>query len=85
MRQCMMHPHVAQFRETFRTRAGLAIVMEYASGGDLRCATVRGALLRSESRPAMPCVALQMCHLRVLSKQGWHLLRTRLGLKPFIQ
>lgn len=36
MRQCMMHPHVAQFRETFRTRAGLAIVMEYASGGDLR-------------------------------------------------
>ena len=32
----MMHPHVAQFQEVFSTKEGLAIVMEYAPGGDLR-------------------------------------------------
>ena len=39
-RQCLMHPHIVQFRESFLTRDSLAVVMEFASGGDLRSASL---------------------------------------------
>lgn len=36
-RQCLMHPHIIQLREAVVTDdLGLAIIMEYAPGGDLR-------------------------------------------------
>lgn len=35
-RSCLMHPHVIQFKEAFLMPSRLAIVMEFAAGGDLR-------------------------------------------------
>lgn len=34
-RLCFHHPHIVQFREVFLTAEHLAIVSEYAAGGDL--------------------------------------------------
>lgn len=34
-RLCVAHPNIVQFREIFLTTKHLAIVMEYASGGDM--------------------------------------------------
>jgi serine/threonine-protein kinase SRK2 len=34
-RLCMAHPNIVQFREIFLTHKHLAIVMEYANGGDM--------------------------------------------------
>lgn len=34
-RLCLHHPHIIQFREVFLTADHLAIVSEYAAGGDL--------------------------------------------------
>ena len=34
-RLCVAHPNIAQFREVFLTPSHLAIVMEFAAGGDM--------------------------------------------------
>ena len=34
-RLCVAHPHIVQFRELFLTDSHLAIVMEFAAGGDM--------------------------------------------------
>lgn len=34
-RLCVVHPNIVQFREVFLTPVHLAIVMEYAAGGDM--------------------------------------------------
>lgn len=34
-RLCVVHPNIVQFRECFLTSQYLAIVMEYAAGGDM--------------------------------------------------
>ena len=34
-RLCVAHPHIVQFRELFLTQSHLAIVMEFAAGGDM--------------------------------------------------
>ncbi|KAL3135204.1 hypothetical protein ABBQ38_006288 [Trebouxia sp. C0009 RCD-2024] len=47
----LMHPHIVQFKEVFVTSQYLAIVMEYAAGGDMFEHVVRkGYLKESEAR-----------------------------------
>jgi hypothetical protein len=36
-RQCLMHPHIIQFREAFCTEQHIGVVMEYLAGSDMRC------------------------------------------------
>ena len=36
-RQCLMHPHIIQFREAFCTDEHIGVVMEYLAGSDMRC------------------------------------------------
>jgi len=35
-RQCLMHPHIVQFREAFCTDSQVGVVMEYLPGSDMR-------------------------------------------------
>lgn len=51
-RLCSAHPHIVRFQELFLTPRYLAIVMEYASGGDLFEYTLRseGHLSEDEAR-----------------------------------
>lgn len=35
-RQCLMHPHIIQFREAFCTDNSVGVVMEYLAGNDMR-------------------------------------------------
>jgi len=56
-RQCLMHPHIIQLREAVVTDdLGLAIIMEYAPGGDLRFTFYLTS--SPHSNPLNPCPPL---------------------------
>lgn len=56
-RQCLMHPHIIQLREAVVTDdLGLAIIMEYAPGGDLRFTFYLTS--SPHSNPLNPCTPL---------------------------
>eukprot|EP01023_Acetabularia_acetabulum_P003982 TRINITY_DN1166_c0_g2_i1.p1 TRINITY_DN1166_c0_g2~~TRINITY_DN1166_c0_g2_i1.p1 ORF type:complete len:352 (+),score=48.30 TRINITY_DN1166_c0_g2_i1:107-1162(+) len=61
----LIHPHVIGFRECFLTQKYLAIVMEYAAGGDMFDFVVkRGGLKEDEARWFFQqlIVAIDYCH-----------------------
>lgn len=65
-RLCSAHPHIVRFKELFLTPRYLAIVMEYATGGDLFEYTLRsdGHLSEDEGRALFQQLvsAVAFCH-----------------------
>ena len=70
-RLCVVHPNIVQFREIFLTPVHLAIVMEYAAGGDMFEYVIRhkmpqhGQGLAEDSARAFfqqLIIALDFCH-----------------------
>lgn len=59
-RLCVAHPNIVQFREIFLTNKHLAIVMEYASGGDMFDYVIRNKVSAFYCTP--PVNLLFTCH-----------------------
>ncbi len=70
-RLCVVHPNIVQFREVFLTPVHLAIVMEYAAGGDMFEYVIKQklphhgqGLVESSARAFFQqlIIALEFCH-----------------------
>lgn len=70
-RLCVVHPNIVQFREVFLTPVHLAIVMEYAAGGDMFEYVIKHklphhgqGLVESSARAFFQqlIIALEFCH-----------------------
>lgn len=51
-RLCVAHPHIVQFREIFLSPGHLAIVMEFAAGGDMFDFVIRN---KGSGQPLLRC------------------------------
>ncbi len=61
-RVCTGHPYIIQLHEVFITDSYLAVVMEYAGGGDAASALSEHLMVHVSETPAeLPCQAMFSC------------------------
>ncbi|GIL70722.1 hypothetical protein Vretimale_3824 [Volvox reticuliferus] len=83
--QCLVHPHIVQFREVFLTPSHLSIVMEYAPGGDMfEYVVKKNGLREDEARWFFQqlIVGLDYCHRMGVVNRDIKLENTLLDSSP---
>ena len=86
----LLHPHVIQFREVFLTDSHLAIVMEFAAGGDMfQYVKARGGLDEGDARWFFQqlVIGLDYCHRMGVVNRDIKLENTLLdgGARPLLK